>query len=250
MEVYESLMDKLREGNYLHFTLIDPGKQTPEEAFELAEFSKESGTDAIMIGGSTSVKKSILDETVIAAKETELPVILFPSNVNFLSRYANAVFFLSLLNSRNPRFIIREPAKGAPIIKNELKIEAISVGYIVVKPGMTVGKVGQADLIKEDDISSAVEYALFAQLCGFKFVYLEAGSGSPKTVPNEIIAGVKKELTIPLIVGGGIRDAETAKEIIEAGADIIVTGNIIEGQRFSELGEIIAAVKSIKKRSK
>jgi len=212
----------------LHFSLLDPDKQKPKEAGEIAKIVEEAGSSAIMVGGSTLISQKQVDETVKAIKKySKLPVILFPSGAKFLSRYADAVFFMSLLNSRNLDFVIREHVKGAPFVKLT-GIEPISMGYVIVEPGMTAGRMGEVDLIKKDDVNTAVGYALAAQYLGMNFFYLEAGSGAPTPISNEMISAVKKNIDMPLIVGGGIKDAETAKEKVNAGANVIVTGTTLE----------------------
>jgi phosphoglycerol geranylgeranyltransferase len=219
---------QMSKSKKLHFALLDPDKQKPEDAGEIAKIAQDAGSSAIMVGGSTLLSQKQVDETVKAIKKySNLPVILFPSGAKFLSKYADAVFFMSLLNSRNLDFVIREHVKGAPFVKLT-GIEPISMGYVIVEPGMTAGKKGEVDLIKKDDINTAVGYALAAQYLGMDFFYLEAGSGAPTPVSNDMISGVKKYINIPLIVGGGIRDAETAKEKVKAGADIVVTGTTLE----------------------
>jgi phosphoglycerol geranylgeranyltransferase len=215
----------------LHFSLLDPDKQKPEDAGEIAKIAEEAGSSAIMVGGSTLISQKQVDETVKAIKKySKLPVILFPSGAKFLSKYADAVFFMSLLNSRNLDYVIREHIKGAPFVKLT-GIEPISMGYVIVEPGMTAGRMGEVDLIKKDDVNTAVGYALAAQYLGMDFFYLEAGSGAPNPVPNEMISAVKKNINIPLIVGGGIKDAEIAKEKVKAGADIVVTGTTLEEEK-------------------
>lgn len=215
----------------LHFSLLDPDKQKPEAAGEIARISEKVGTAAIMVGGSTLVSQEQVDKTVKAIKDqSNLPVILFPSGAKYLSKYADAVFFMSLLNSRNLGYVIREHVKGASFVKKS-GIEPISMGYVIVEPGMTAGKIGEVDLIKHDDIDSTVGYALAAQYLGMKFFYLEAGSGAPNPVSNEMISIVKKNIDIPLLVGGGIRDPKTAHEKAKAGADIIVTGTKLEQEK-------------------
>lgn len=214
--------------NKIHFSLIDPDKQSPKIAGSLAKIAENSGTYAIMIGGSTITSQKQVDETVKSIKNScNLPVILFPSGAKYLSNYADAVFFMSLLNSRNLKYLIREHVKGSFFIKNS-KIEPISMGYVIVEPGMTAGRVGEVDLIKRNDIKTAIGYALSAQYFGMDFFYLEAGSGAEKPVPYKMIKEVKKYVDIPLIVGGGIRDYKTARKVVMAGADIIVTGTTLE----------------------
>ena len=131
------------------------------------------------------------------------------------------------MNSRSLTMVMRAQVMGAPIIKS-MGIEPISMGYIIVEPGMKVGEVGQADLVGHDDIPKAVAYALAAQMFGMSFVYLEAGSGAYEPVSPEMISAVKEAIDIPLIVGGGIRTPEAAQAAREAGADAVVTGTFIE----------------------
>ncbi|KYK29223.1 geranylgeranylglyceryl/heptaprenylglyceryl phosphate synthase [Thermoplasmatales archaeon SG8-52-1] len=221
----------MRKKKRLHFSLIDPDKQDPKVAGEIAKTAEESGSSAIMVGGSTLVSQKQVDETVKAIKKSsKLPVILFPSGSKFLSKYADAVFFMSLLNSRNINYVIREHVKGAPFVKNT-GIEPISMGYVIVEPGMTAGKVGEVDLVKQDDIETAVGYALAAQYLGMDFFYLEAGSGAHSPIPDEMISAVKESIDIPLVIGGGIKDAITAGNKAKAGADVVVTGTKLEEEQ-------------------
>ncbi len=215
----------------LHFALLDPDKQKPETAGKIAQIVTKAGSSAIMVGGSTITSQHQVDETVQAIKKnTSLPVILFPSGAQYLSRFADAVFFMSLLNSRNLDFVIREHVRGAPFVKQS-GLEPISMGYVIVEPGMTVGRVGEADLIGTHDVQTAINYALAAQYLGMQFFYLEAGSGAPFPVSDELITGVKKNTQIPLLVGGGIRDPQTARQKAAAGADIVITGTALEQEK-------------------
>ncbi len=243
MSITNDLLKKCKNRK-LHFSLLDPEDQAPSEAGKLASIAENLGTSAMMVGGSTLASSEQVDETVKSIKkESNLPVILFPSGAKFLSKYADAIFFMSLLNSRNVDFVVREHVQGSPFIKH-VGIEPIPMGYLIVEPGMTAGKMGQVDLVKRNDIKTAVGYALSTQFFGMKFFYLEAGSGAPEPVSNEMIAAVKKNTDIPIVVGGGIRDAKTAKEKVKAGADIIVTGTAFEKEKNLEktLSEIIKAI--------
>lgn len=244
MTVKDILSEKMRKGA-LHMTLLDPAKQDPAAAAEITRTACQLGTDAIMVGGSTGVTQENLDMTVKAIKAAvEVPVIYFPSGANAISPYADAMYFMSMLNSRNLKMVIGEQVAGAPIIK-KLKLEPLSMGYIIVAPGMKVGEVGEADLIPRDQPKKAVAYALAAQYLGMDFVYLEAGSGAPQAVPSEMIAAVRAAVNVPLLVGGGIRDGETAGRVKDAGANIVVTGTVVEnGEYVQRLESIIRAVKS------
>lgn len=235
---------KLSKKKKLHFSLLDPDKQKPEIAGSIAKTAEEAGSSAIMVGGSTLISQEQVDETVKAIKDnSKLPVILFPSGAKFLSKYADAVFFMSLLNSRNLGYVIREHVKGAPFVKHS-GIEPISMGYVIVEPGMTAGKVGEVDLVKKDDIETAVGYALATQYLGMDFFYLEAGSGAPSPVSNKMISEVKKNIDIPLVIGGGIISAKVAREKAKAGADIIVTGTKLEEEKNLKkaLSDIIKSI--------
>jgi phosphoglycerol geranylgeranyltransferase len=243
MSVAERIQ-KLSQKKKLHFALLDPDKQPPSVAGDIAQIVTDAGSSAIMVGGSTLMSQKQVDATVQAIKKnSDLPVILFPSGAKFLSKYADAVFFMSLLNSNNLNYVIREHVKGAPFVKIS-GLEPISMGYVIVEPGMTAGRVGEAELIKRNDVKTAVGYALAAEYLGMKFFYIEAGSGAPTPVPNEMIRTVKNGTSIPIIVGGGIRDARTAKEKTLAGADIIITGTAIEKDKNfkTTLIDIITAI--------
>lgn len=244
MTVKETLSEKMKKGT-LHMTLLDPAKQDPGAAAEITRTACELGTDAIMVGGSTGVTQENLDKTVQAIKaKVNVPVIYFPSGANAISPYCDAMYFMSMLNSRNLKMVMGEQVAGAPIVR-KLKLETISMGYIIVAPGMKVGEVGQADVIPRDQPKLAVAYALAAQYLGMNYVYLEAGSGAPQAVPEEMIAAVRSAINIPLLVGGGIRDAETATRVRKAGANIVVTGTVVEnGEYVGRLESIIRAVKS------
>jgi len=246
MTIADTIVELSRKKR-LHFALLDPDKQKPSVAGQIAQTVSDAGSSAIMVGGSTLLSQKQVDETVQAIKKnSDLPVILFPSGAKFLSKYADAVFFMSLLNSNNLDYVIREHVKGAPFVKYS-GLEPISMGYVIVEPGMTAGRVGEAELIKRDDPQTAVGYALAAEYLGMKFFYIEAGSGAPTPVPNEMIQAVKKNTSIPVIVGGGIRDSKTAKEKARAGADIIITGTAIEKDEHFKitLTDIVAAIEGL-----
>jgi phosphoglycerol geranylgeranyltransferase len=237
-------LKKTLQKERLHMTLIDPEKQIPEQAGEMAHTMEDMGTDAIMVGGSTGVTQENLDSTVRAIKKAaEVPVILFPAGAHTISKYADAIYFMSMLNSRTTKLLMGEQVEAAKKVK-ETGLETISMGYVIVEPGMKVGEVGLADPIPRDNPQLAVKYALAAEFLGMDLFYLEAGSGAPAPIPVEIARAVKEEITIPLVVGGGIRSEESAQELIEAGADVLVTGTAVERtQNLASLKGILNAVK-------
>ncbi len=229
----------------MHFTLLDPDKQPPMQAARMAMAAEAARSDAIMVGGSTGYTREQLDRTARAVKGAcSLPTILFPTSSGLLTPHIDAIFFMSLLNSRNPDFIIREHARAAPFLRRTT-VETIAMGYLIVEPGMRAGEVGQADPVPRDRPDIAVGYALAAEMLGMRLVYLEAGSGALRPVPGAMVRAVAAELGIPLIVGGGITTGRRAAAAVKAGADIIVTGTMVEAASDVEaaLREIVGAVR-------
>jgi len=242
--VEKYLLDKIESEGSIHITLIDPEEVTPPQASRIVNKAKLSETSAIMIGGSTFVSSAHLDGVVKAVKRTvRIPVILFPSNVTGISRYADAIWFMSLLNSVDPYFLMGAQILGAPLVK-KYAIEPIPLGYLIVGEGGTAGIVGRAIPIPYNKPELAAAHALAGQYLGMRFVYLEAGSGAKNPVPPDMIRAVRRYIDVPMIVGGGIKSREQALAAASAGADIIVTGNVVEesGMR-RRVSEIIEGMK-------
>ena len=242
--VEKYLLEKIKAEGSVHMTLVDPEKLTPSQASRVAETSKGSGTSAMMIGGSTFVSQTHLDSVVKAIKRVvKIPTILFPNNITGISRHADAMWFMSLLNSVDPYFLIGAQILGAPLVK-KYGLEPISMGYIIVGEGGTAGIVGKAIPIPYNKPELAAAHALAGQYLGMHFIYLEGGSGAANPVPPEMIRMVKQYIDVPLIVGGGIRTKAQALAAASAGADIIVTGNIVESTGGKQIvSEIIDGVK-------
>jgi phosphoglycerol geranylgeranyltransferase len=237
------LLQRIKAEGSIHVTLIDPEKVTSAQAAKIAENSKASGTSAVMIGGSTFVSQTHLDEVVQAVKSVKIPTILFPNNVTGISRCADAIWFMSLLNSVDPYFVIGAQILGAPLVK-KFGLEPISMGYVIVGEGGTAAIMGKAIPVPYDKPELAAAHALAGQYLGMHFLYLEGGSGAKNPVPPEMIRVVKQCVEIPLVVGGGIRTREQALAASSAGADIIVTGNVVEtGDAKGKISEIIAGIK-------
>jgi phosphoglycerol geranylgeranyltransferase len=243
--VEKYLLERIKVEGSIHITLIDPEKVTPPQASRIGGNSKVSGTSAIMIGGSTFVSQAHLDNVVKAIKRSvEIPTILFPNNITGISRYADAIWFMSLLNSVDPYFLIGAQILGAPLVK-KYGLEPISMGYVIVGEGGTAGIVGKAIPVPYNKPELAAAHALAGQYLGMHFLYLEGGSGARNPVPPDMIRAVKRYVDIPLIVGGGIRSREQALIAASAGADIIVTGNLIEsGNAKGKVSEIVEGIKS------
>jgi phosphoglycerol geranylgeranyltransferase len=249
---WNSILKIIEDEKIAHLTLIDPDpiKQSAETAGQIASLAEKAGSNGIMVGGSTAF--GIIDESVeVIKKHVDIPVILFPGNVSGLSRSADAVFFMSLLNSRKTYWIIEAQTLAARHIKS-YNLEPISMGYLIVQPGGTAGFVGDARLLPREKPEIALGYSLAAQYMGFQFVYLEAGSGAHNAVPLPMIKLVSQTIDIPLAVGGGIYTPEQAAAAAAAGADIIVQGTIIErtilDDKGKQLAETIKAMRAAKKK--
>ncbi len=247
--VEQYIYDKIRDKGAIHMTLLDPQKTESSACIKIAAEADEAGTSAIMVGGSTMASNSDLDEVVKEIKsKVKVPVILFPNNISGVSRYADAIWFMSLLNSSSTYYLIDVQALTAHLIRR-YELEAIPMGYIIIGDGGAAGFVGQARGIPYDYPELALGYSLAAETLGMRFVYLEAGSGAKAPVPLGMIKLVKNNLSVPLIVGGGIKSGPIARAAVEAGANIIVTGTLVEktkGVRES-IYEIVSYIESTRR---
>ena len=218
----------------VHLTLIDPDKSPGDAAARIARGAVDLGSDVILLGGSTGISRDVMGAAAEAVRAAvDVPVVIFPEGATSLTAKADAVLFMSLLNSRNLDLVIRTHARAAPAVR-KMGLEAIPLGYLVIAPGMRVGEVGQVDAVARDDLSGAAGYALAAELLGMRFVYLEAGSGAPAPVPAPMVSAVRTAVSIPLIVGGGIRTGADARTLLDAGAQLLVTGTITEEEGLGE----------------
>ncbi len=229
--IYERLEDR----GALMFMLIDPvDYKTPDAAIKTAKEAQEGGADLILVGGSIGAQGELLDYVTKGIKDAvSSPVVLFPGNIATLTRYADAVYFMSLLNARSTYWITHAQMLSAPLVKH-LGIEPLAVGYIVVAPGGTVGWVGDVNLIPREKSKIAASLALAGEYLGNRFIVTDVGSnpqmqgGGP--VPPEMVRAVKETISVPYIVGGGIRDVDGLRSTLKAGADIVQIGTAIEQQ--------------------
>ncbi len=240
------ILDELSSKKGLLFALIDPlDYKSPEQAIKTAKNADEGGADIILIGGSTGVQGESLDLITRAIKESvSKPVVLFPGNIGTLTKYADAVYFMSMLNSRNPYWISEAQMLAAPMVKH-YGIEPLPVGYVVVEPGGTVGWVGDAKRIPRNKHKIAAAFAMAAEYMGFRFFITDAGSNPENgPIPPEMVRTVKSSISIPYIAAGGIRSPEQAKSVIKAGADIIQVGTAFEKENsVSKIKDMVRAVR-------
>ena len=242
--VHEYIKSKVERGEKLHFTLIDPDRTNINELDKIARKLVDTGTDAFMIGGSLAVTPEEASLTAKVLKEYGLPVIVFPGNLNCLTPLADAVFFMVLMNSLESYYLIQAHVQAAPIIA-KYRLEPLPTAYIVIDLDTAVAHVGRIHPIPRNKPEVVAAYALAAEMLGLKYIYLEAGSGAREPVPFAFPEIVKKYTKLITIVGGGVRSPEAARQLVKHGADIVVTGTIIEEN--AELAEkIIRAIKEEK----
>jgi len=244
--VLERILARVKAATASHWVLLDPDDFTPQQGARIAKEAQSCGVDALLIGGSLLHTNHFDDFVGSIKKVVSIPVILFPGDATQLSAHADAVLFLSLVSGRNPVNLIGEQVKGAPLIK-KFGIEPISTAYMLVESGAvsSVEFMSNTRPLPRAKPMIAAAHALAAQYMGMSLIYLEAGSGAPQSVPAEMVRMVRKHVDIPIICGGGIRDASTAREKIKAGADIIVTGNLLKSKNgVSVMKEIARAVKN------
>jgi phosphoglycerol geranylgeranyltransferase len=209
--------------------LFDPDRIPLTRVKQVTASVCEQGVKGILVGTSLLVSPKFDEFVAEVKKNTNKPVILFPGGSHQVSSRADAIFFLSLLSGRNAEFLIGEHVKAVFLIR-EYALEVIPVGYILVESGnfTAVEYISNTKPVPRSKPEIAIAHALTGEYLGMKYIYLEAGSGADKSVPCEMVKKVKQAISIPLIVGGGIRTVKDAKEIIQAGADYIVLGSIIE----------------------
>ena len=241
------LKSELKKKNALLFILIDSEVSNLEASCKLAKDVEKIGASAILVGGSSATDQIEMAQVVKGIKKgIKIPIILFPGNVTGVVPNADAILFSSLMNSENPYFITQAQALGAPSVL-KFGLEPLPTAYLVIGDGTSAWFVGSARGIPFEKPKIAAAYALAAQFLGMRYVYLEAGSGAKSTVTPEMVKTVRHTFNGFLIVGGGIKDPKTAKELVKAGADALVIGTFLEkGGSLKKLTEIAKTIQSTK----
>jgi phosphoglycerol geranylgeranyltransferase len=243
--IYQSLLLRKEKGQKSFAVLIDPDKVTADKMDELIALAVEAKVDYLFIGGSLVISNH-LDEVVQQAKRgCDIPVILFPGSPSQVSRYADALLYLSLISGRNPELLIGQHVISAPFVKQS-GLEIMSTGYMVIDGGAptTVSYISNATPIPADKNEIAMCTAMAGEMLGMKLIYMDAGSGARRPITEAMIEKVAKVIEAPLVVGGGITDPEKAYRNCKAGADVIVIGNAIE-KDASLIKEMSAAIHSV-----
>lgn len=225
--------------------LIDPDKTSAKNAAKLAIEAEKYGFQMIFVGGSLISEP--FDNYISTIKSLcKLPVIIFPGSLYQISAKADGLLLLSLISGRNPEYLIGQHVQAAPVIE-KMKLQTISTGYILIDGGTvtSVEYMSNTKAIPADKVDIIKATAKAGELLGLQLVYLEGGSGAKSRVPSEVIREVKNTVSVPLIVGGGIRTASELKAVFTSGADIAVVGTAIENNA-KLLKEFAGILKSFK----
>ncbi len=218
---------KTRGAGYL--ILIDPDKIDQKKLPSFVRDATEAGADGFLVGGSLLLSNEIDKLVQLIKSNTTLPVIIFPGSLFQISAVADAILFLLLISGRNPEHIIGNQVLAAPKVR-QIGLEAIATGYMLVEAGNTTSAefMSNTKPLPRNKPDIAVAHALAAEIIGLKMLYLDAGSGADAPVPDDMIRKIAGVCTLPMIVGGGIRDPEVARQKVKAGASFVVTGTINE----------------------
>ena len=236
MKIYNHLLNIIEEKGAAYVILLDPDKLPESKLPGFLKHCEKSGVDGFLIGGSL-MTDGIFGSFIRNVKQsTTLPVIIFPGSITQISSFADAILFISVVSGRSAEHLIGKHVLAAPSIKKN-GLEPISTGYILVESGSFTTAVYMSGSLpvprNKPEIAAAT--ALASEYLGMKLIYLEAGSGADQSVPNEMVKAVADQCSVPIIVGGGIKNPQTAKEKINNGASIIVTGNFFENENNWDL---------------
>ncbi|MDP3393140.1 geranylgeranylglyceryl/heptaprenylglyceryl phosphate synthase [Sediminibacterium sp.] len=243
--IYQQITQRKKHGKKSFAVLIDPDKVNAGNIQELVKLSVEAHVDYFFVGGSLVIS-SHLDECIQQIKAAcNIPVILFPGSPSQVSKYADALLYLSLISGRNPELLIGQHVISAPFVKKS-GLEIMPTGYMVIDGGAptTVSYISNASPIPADKSEIAMCTAMAGEMLGMQLIYMDAGSGAKRPITEQMIEKVAKHIEVPLIIGGGITEPEKAYLNCKAGADIIVIGNAIEKDP-SLIKEVSAAIHSV-----
>lgn len=242
--VYSQLLEAKQKNKKQFAVLIDPDKTNLAKLETLLFLSKDNIIDYWFVGGSLLTNDTLDESIKYLKKHSNIPVVLFPGNYMQINRNADGILFLSLISGRNPEMLIGKHVIAAPYLK-KTSLEIIPTGYMLIDSGRATSAqyISHTLPIPSDKNDIAVCTAMAGEMLGMACMYLEAGSGAVYPVPLDMIEKVSKNISVPLIVGGGIDTAEKAKKACIAGADIIVVGNAIEKDN-NLIKEISSAIHS------
>ena len=227
--IYTSILHAKKNQKKLLAILIDPDKTKVSMVQLMAVKINQSPADFVFVGGS-SVQNENLDNLIVNLKKfCKLPILLFPGSYAQISGHAHGILFLSLISGRNPDFLIDNQIKAVPILK-KTNLEIISTAYILIKTGSktAVEVVSKTESLSQTDTELIIHTAQAGELLGHKLIYLEAGSGADQPISDKIIKLVAQNVSLPLIVGGGIKSLKEIQYAYQSGADLVVIGTAFE----------------------
>ncbi len=227
--ILEELNQRKKQGRPGFALLVDPDRTQPAEMIRLAEQANEAQVDYLLMGGSLIVHHQ-MDACIRAFKSySSIPVVLFPGSPAQVSPEADALLFLALISGRNPELLIGQHVQAAPMVRQS-GLEVISTGYMLIDGGAptTASYMSHAHPIPGDKPDIALCTAWAGELLGKQLLYMDAGSGAPHPIQEEMIEKVAAQTGVPLFVGGGIRVPECAYRAARMGATMVVVGNAIE----------------------
>ena len=229
MMIYQQIQDSKHNGKRMLAVLIDPDKVNELHLDKICHNCNEAGVDFFFVGGSLLTNGDLANTVLSIKNRSTIPVVLFPGNHQQVDEHADAILLLSLISGRNPDLLIGQHVLAAQRLKSA-EIEIMPTGYLLIDGGnmTTVQYVSGTAPIPVNRPEIAATTALAGEQLGMKLIFAEAGSGAKHPVPAEMIRAIRREINIPLIVGGGIRTPEKAEESYAAGADIVVVGNQFE----------------------
>ncbi len=231
METYNHILNTVKSKGAAYLVLLDPDKLSFEKSESFLKHCANAGVDGFLIGGSLMLSGNFEMMIEKVKDNTNLPAIIFPGSIDQISPHADAILFLSVVSGRNADHLIGRHVIASPLIKRS-GIEVISTAYTLIESGITSTAVYMSGSmpLPRDKPEIAAATALAAEYLGMKLIYLEAGSGADQPVPDEMIKAVADVCTVPVVVGGGIRSPFVAREKVDSGANIIVTGNYFEDE--------------------
>lgn len=241
MSIYTSFCEKKKQ----FAVLVDPDHYEVNDLLTLTELAGKSRPSYFFVGGSL-LSQDRLKQTITVLKDnSDIPVIIFPGDIMQITGLADGILLLSLISGRNPEFLIGKHVVAAPFLKRA-NLEILPTGYMIIDSGRstTAMYMSHSLPIPHDKDDIAVSTAMAGEMLGLRLIYLDGGSGAEKPVTASMISQVKQNISVPLIVGGGIRTPGEAKRSFDAGADVIVVGNAIQDEHnlLMEIAEVAYSI--------
>ena len=238
MNIYSSFCENKKQ----FAVLVDPDKYANKNLIDLALLARKTMVSYFLVGGSLLTENNLENCIKVIKDNCDIPIIIFPGDVLQINDNADGILLLSLISGRNPELLIGKHVVAAPYLKQS-KLEILSTGYMLIDSGKLTTALYMSNSLpipaNKDEI--AVSTAIAGEMLGLKLIYMDGGSGAENPVPTSMIEKVKENISVPLIIGGGIRTPEAASERFKAGADIVVVGNAIEDENslLEKIAEVV-----------